>query len=396
MLIRHTFLKFLIISTALCHLSLSAKDLEFSGYARVIGGYLDEDNVDYKGYDDSLSFEPSSLIALQAEYKFSEKWSGTTQLIARADRSKDSGIEWLYLTYQATDNLQIKFGKLRAPFFSMSDYTDVGFAYPWINLPQQVYDNFLFRTFEGADLIYKFTNSNFEASIEAYIGQEDGDVNFSNTPTGFTARNLRGLIGKINKNNFELRLAHYEGNLSLNITEIHQFQRYLSNLNFGRSADSLSTKGVAKVEQIGIVYDNLDYFFRSEWVNIETDLDFIPEIQSYYVTAGFNYAPFTFHITFADSDGDSKTPVQEIPVGFDPNLDQLAQAYNSIFLDAAATDMQSWTLGARWDVLSNLALKVEYSAIEEDNGSNSFFDFDENTTFDGKSNLYLVGLEWVF
>ncbi|GAB2701662.1 hypothetical protein GCM10027170_35700 [Aliiglaciecola aliphaticivorans] len=393
---RPIILKFFILFLSISHLPLMANELNFSGYARVIAGYLDEENTDFKGYDDSISFEPSSLIALQAEYQFSDKWSATTQLIARADKDKDSGIEWLYLTYQATDNLQIKFGKLRAPFFSMSDYTDVGFAYPWINLPYQVYDNFLFRTFEGADLIYKFNTGNVELSIEAYIGQEDGDVEFNNNQTGFTARNLRGLIGKLNKNNFEFRIAHYQGNLGLNISEVTEFQQTLYNLNFVQSADSLDTKGVAKVQQIGIVYDNLDYFIRSEWVNIETDLDFIPKIQSYYVTGGFNYAHFTFHLTFADSKGEVKSPLQEIPIGYDPGLDQLAEAYNNIFLTSAATDMQSWTLGARWDVLSNLALKAEFTTIEEDNGSNSFFDTDENTTFDGKSNLYLVGLEWVF
>ena len=88
-------------------------------------------------------------------------WSVTAQGLFRSDSttvSGESGLEWLYLTYTPTTNLQIKIGKLRTPFFTMSDFSDVGFAYPWINPPQQVYDTYLFKTFNELFLSNVFEN----------------------------------------------------------------------------------------------------------------------------------------------------------------------------------------------------------------------------------------------
>ncbi|ATC80661.1 hypothetical protein PAGA_a0043 [Pseudoalteromonas agarivorans DSM 14585] len=47
-------------------------------------------------------------------------------------------------------------------------------------------------------------------------------------------------------------------------------------------------------------------------------------------------------------------------------------------------------------MLPNLALKAEVSALEGDEVSNSFFVIPEDVSFNRKTNLYLIGLDWVF
>ena len=384
---------------SLHHLPAKSDEFDFSGYARVIGGYLDEKDVEYRGYDDSLNISPSSLIGLQAEYQFNTNWSVTAQGLFRSDSttvSGESGLEWLYLTYTPTTNLQIKIGKLRTPFFTMSDFSDVGFAYPWINPPQQVYDTYLFKTFNGIDAIYKFGSDDFDISIEGYYGEESGSIGIGSFKTGFEVDNLVGVIGKLNIENIEFRASRYNGNIALDLKSINQLQDVLENFNFSQSAASLTTQGSAHADQFGVIYDNLDYFFRGEWVKIKTQLDIIPIIQSYYLTVGYNDAPFTYHLTFADSDVEINANQNEIPIGANVELDQLAQAYNSVFAESAPDSLKTWTLGIRWDVLPNLALKAEVSALEGDEVSNSFFVIPEDVSFNRKTNLYLIGLDWVF
>ena len=398
-LMRHKILYLLFISIMFSHSSAFSNDFEFSGYARVIGGYLDEKDVEYKGYEDSIKFSPSSLIGLQGEYQFNNNWSATAQVLLRSDNttaSDNSGLEWLYLTYTPTDNIQIKLGKLRTPFFTLSDFSDVGFAYPWINPPQQVYDTYLFKTFNGIDAVYKFGAESFDVTLEGYYGEESGEIGIGTLKTGFEVDNLLGFIGKINIENLEFRVSRYNGNIKLDIEEIKQLENVLNGLNFTRSANSVQTQGRAHAEQFGIVYDNLDYFFRGEWVRIKTDLGIVPIIQSYYLTAGVNYAPFTYHLTFADSEVDIRSPENEIPLGIDADLDRLAYGYNSIFEDSTPDSLKTWTIGVRWDVLPNLALKAEFSALEGNNVKDSFFVTPENSNFDKKANLYLIGLDWVF
>ena len=68
--------------------------VHFSGFARLVGGYLDAEDVHYAGYDDSLSFGQHSLLALQTDVDLTETLSFTTQLLAHASAAGKSGVEW--------------------------------------------------------------------------------------------------------------------------------------------------------------------------------------------------------------------------------------------------------------------------------------------------------------
>lgn len=120
--------------------------IHFSGFARLVGGYLDVDveDVHYQGYNDSISFGQHSLFALQTDVELTETLSFTTQLLAHTSATRDSGVEWAYLSWRPSRNWNFKAGKLRTPFYLHSDTLDVGFSYPWIIPPQQVYAPYLF------------------------------------------------------------------------------------------------------------------------------------------------------------------------------------------------------------------------------------------------------------
>ena len=56
--------------------------VQFSGFARLVGGYLDAGEVHYQGYNDTLSLGQHSLLALQTDVELTETLSFTTQLLA--------------------------------------------------------------------------------------------------------------------------------------------------------------------------------------------------------------------------------------------------------------------------------------------------------------------------
>ena len=71
----------LLLGSYTCFASAQAEDnLQFSGFARVVMGYLDDSNAEYAGYDDSISLGEQSLLGLQADYQFNETLSITGQL----------------------------------------------------------------------------------------------------------------------------------------------------------------------------------------------------------------------------------------------------------------------------------------------------------------------------
>lgn len=370
--------------------------VELSGFARFIGGYLDEKDASFKGYDDDFSLKPNSLFALQGVYTPIDEFSITAQAVARSGDDTDSGIEWFYLTYRPIESIQIKAGKLRTPFFALSDVLDVGYAYPWITPPQQVYNAYLFETFEGLDVIYSYENALFESSIEFYTGRHDGDIEVVGQQTDFSVRNLRGLIGKIQFDNIELRLARYGADIDLEEGPLADIKSILRLFNFQQSVESLRTKGEVDAYQISISYENLDYFARAELVDIETDLPLAPNVKSYYLTGGYHFSEFTAHLTYAIGKNKPGKPAQDIPLGVSPVLDGLNFAYNNIFGAVNQDSLKSWTLGLRWDFRTKMALKAEVTRLKANAGEDGFFTVIDDANFDRKANLYLVGLEWVF
>ncbi|WP_188149502.1 hypothetical protein [Teredinibacter waterburyi] len=384
-----------IILALLSSYTSALEDVKLSGFARLVGGHLDTKAAEFKGYDDGWSIQPSSLIGLQVDADINPEISLTAQLIGHADDNKDSGIEWLYVTWRPLDQLTIKAGQLRTPFFTLSEVRDIGFAYPWVAPPQQVYNGYLFDTYDGINLTWGYAGKGFDASLELWGGRYDGAYDDGFGDIEYSVSQLAGAIGRINYRNFEFRASRYRGEVDLKIPSLDQFAGILSQYGFSESAASLNTEGAVDVNQLGIVYDNLSYFVRAEWVDITPEMTMIPGLESGYLSAGYNFTPATLHLTFANSRPKISSPEQEIPLGVAPALDALNQQYTGIFATMLRDDLQSITLGCRWDVSASLALKAEWSILKGKAGSNSFYTLPADD-FDRKANLYLLGAEWNF
>jgi hypothetical protein len=385
----------LFSSTSLVH-AKTEDALQFSGFARVVLGYLDETNATYFGYDDGISLDQQSLIGLQADYQILDNLTVTGQFVGHSGRERDSGLEWLYLTYKPTRYIQLKLGKQRIPFFNYSDSLDVGFAYPWITLPQQVYNSIFFSTFDGILANYQWSGKKVGFDIEGYWGSFDDNINTDGTEVATKVNNLHGIITKINYDNWTFRASYHSGNTVIELTEFEEFSKVLNQLGFTQSAKSLNPNGKAEFYQISASYDNLDYFFRTEVTQINAQSSVVPNIDGYFVAAGYNYYPFLTYVSFAKNKTTYGEPTYEIPVGFDPQLDMLASGYQIIFNELPLFNSQSIALGTRWDFKPNLALKAEVTLIKANRNSNDNFIALDEAKFDKKAPLYQLALEWVF
>jgi hypothetical protein len=87
---------------------------------------------------DSWKIGPDSKLGLQGTATFNPQWSATAQVVARGAREGKVNLEWLYGSYNITDNLTLQFGQKRLPLFYFSESQDVGFTLPWVRLPPEV------------------------------------------------------------------------------------------------------------------------------------------------------------------------------------------------------------------------------------------------------------------
>lgn len=377
-------------------ISAENKDFEVSGFARLVAGIASGDPIPLHRYDNQLQLDQESLVAIQIDGRLTDKISATGQFLYHPADYRESGVEWAYLTYHHNQKLNFTLGKLRTPFFQYSDVIDVGLAYPWITPPGQVYREYMFSTFEGAKVSYNFADDQLAYNLEGYWGRFDDDLSINQEKAGATVDDLRGIVFNVVDDKFSYRVSYHTGFVELDIPLIDSLATTLSQLGFDNSAKSLSTLGAIEFIQAGVTYDSLRYFARMEFMKITGDSPLMPYSTGGYATVGYYFHPFTAHFSIASNNSDSASPINELPSGHTPQLDQLKFAYKDIIntFNNADIDTDSITLGIRWDWQANMALKLDFSVFESKPPAS--MNLSTTPSNNKKTNLIQVGIEWVF
>lgn len=374
-------------------------NLELSGFARGVVGYLDHNSRTFEGYTDEFSIVEQSLIAIQPTYSFNDQFSVTSQLIAHASDDRDSGIEWLYLSYQPTSAWHLRAGKLRTPFFIYSDSIDVGYTYHWVTAPVQIYNNYLFSTFNGASASYNHAGSDLGLNVEIYSGGFEGDLYLAGTRVDLKTKvsNLAGIVATINSNNLSLRLSYHTGQNETDIPFVDELKSALYQNNFTKSAQSLESTGNVYALQASLSYDRFSSFYKAEWVQTVTGFEIAPKVTGAYVMAGYIWKNWTVHATYSISEYSDIEPTTELPTSPTGNapLDQLSATYYQAFNAIPTGSLNSYTLGARWDFRLDMALKADISRFHEYRNPSGLYSIPNPQTKED-AYLYQVAWEWIF
>lgn len=367
----------------------------FSGFGQLVVGKLNTDKANYNDYDDSFSFKSESLLGLQFDYKFTEQLSLSSQVIAYSNSKSSSGISWLTLNYQPNKNVLVKIGKLKVPFFNYSDISNVGFSYPWITLPEQVYNDYMFDEVDGIFFRYDVPVSIFALNLEGYWGSKKGTYYIGDDLIEVDVDDLKGLIANISANNLSLRASVHQAHNNSGDRRILEFSNQLRQIGFSESAESLSLKGDVSFYQASINYDTLDYFIRSEWSKISPNKIAIPIVESSYLTIGYNHFPFTVSLTRSASNISYSGRASDIPLGVSQELDALSNIYNFTYDSLPKDTLDSTSLGLRWDWQTNIAIKTDVTWLKGQPNNRSFYTI-KDESFDRKSTLFQVAITWVF
>lgn len=157
-------------SSALQLVNELAGKVEVSGFVSIRGGQIDAENVTYLNtIDDKWTFSEESVAGLQVNTRVSDKVSVSLQLKA-GSQLDGVEMEWGYLEYTFAPDLKLRAGRLRVPGFMLSEYLDVGYAYPWVSVPIEVYGWLPFSRYEGLDLRYWTSVGDVDIRLTPYLG----------------------------------------------------------------------------------------------------------------------------------------------------------------------------------------------------------------------------------
>ncbi|NOZ54894.1 MAG: porin [Gammaproteobacteria bacterium] len=296
-------------------------------------------NSDYASglASDDISFSTrDSRFGIQLSADVASNIKLVSQLISNGGDADNFNLitDWAFIKYKTTERLDIHVGKFKLPFFLLSDYVSVGYAYPWVRPPQEVYAANPLTSLTGVNFLVNSSIGDQHLLIQFYYGSGQHDVFFParaidlNPDPGSLGKKkgdvvalnttyMAGATIGLRSDAFTVQLGHFETEIEVDEFAIEAAE--------------------GSVSSAGFVLDWKNYVVYSEYVLRDADSKIVTALadqEAWYVTLGYRFGKVLPYITYA-----------EIDVGKDENV--------------LAVQQKSAALGVRYELASNTALKFE-------------------------------------
>lgn len=275
-------------------------------------------------------------IGVQLSADFSPEVAAVIQVISeyQPDNTYRPVIEWANFKYAFSPNAYVRAGRIALPTFINSDSRKVGYSYPWIHPPVDLYRQLSITNSDGVDGTYRFDIGEVGNSIKAIYGS-----NSLRRPTSVSnSSGMWGLFDTVEYGPLMLRLG-YQERVSTSLS-----------LVTGLTGVPLRNSDLS----IGASYDPGNWFAVTEWMQRKGTA----KIGAMYVSAGLRVDALTPYVTYSQNSKGAFLP------GFPPPTAAAIRTNNRT--------QSTMSLGARWDFRENLDLKLQLDRVKLGDNSNGY------------------------
>jgi hypothetical protein len=104
---------------------------------------------------DELAYEYDTSYGVNLRTQLAERVAGVAQLTgAGRNGSYAVDVEWAFVEYTLSDDWRLRIGKMNLQTFILSDYIEVGYLYPWVRPPEEVYGFNPMRNYPGLEIMH--------------------------------------------------------------------------------------------------------------------------------------------------------------------------------------------------------------------------------------------------
>ncbi len=363
--------------------SVSA-EIKISGYGSLIAGrtlgtvddplnpgekrdeILTADFYDVGQYDNEFSFTPESILALQLSTEIGKDLTVTAQLVAKGVDDFEPEFDWFYLTYQATEELSFMAGRRNIPMYYFSEFSEVGYAYPWMRPPSNLYW-WQITQFNSVQATYEFPLGNYNNSVTFFHGNERSE---DNKEMEYYDRLYGG--NAVSVDELWTDITGFNWNLSGDIFDLRFV--YFQN---DRDRETLQPDGTISDYDpfsqtflgIGGKVDVGKFTFLFDWNLVSYDDEFKTEFPTYLISAVYNVGEFQPYFVYSKADHERTSG---------PNKTKDLEEHYMV------------GVGIRYNLFSKASIKVQFDEFVDEG--------DEETgwAYHGDSQTITVGMDFIF
>ncbi len=352
----------------------------FGGFASLGVVHSDNDYADFSsniltgegaGGTRSFSHIPDSRLGAQLGYRHDRKWSAVLQVGTehRFDGTYRTQVEWGNVKYQATPDLALRVGRIALPIFLAADYRKIGYAYPWVRTPSEVYGGVPITNSDGLDVAYRWRHAGVKHTTQAFWGRTD--IYLTET-TDVKARDMGGITHTAEIGSTTMRVSAFKANLNVNIFRdmFDAFRKFgPQGIAIAEKYDVINKRTFGYT--MGINYDPGNWFLMAEGGHMESP-SFFSSSNGAYVSTGVRTGDFTPYVAYAYTKGKQFKDEKGLSLaGLPPPYAYAASQLNGglkQLLDTVAIQ-SNVSVGMRWDFRPDMAFKVQYERVTPRKGS---------------------------
>ena len=307
----------------------------------------------------------------------------------------DASLEWAYLKYLPTSSLAFRVGRLRLPAYYYSESYNVGYSYPWVRLPIELYTQVPLTSYNGVDLTYHGVHDDYFYQVRGIYGESEGlykSVQEPDFEIGFSPS--WGVVFSGGTNAFQLSLNYIQGKMDSIATPYAPLIDALSQTPYASLAREIGFDGkVGRYYGLGFSYATGPLEFLGEWGKADADTA-MHNYDSWFLHAGYHTGDFTPYLVYSETNLASGDRIRQNPI---PAAGELAPLYEALEEIGRVGDFsqKTWSPGLRYDFRENMALKIQYDHTDMASASSGFA-LPRSSHGDGALDIFSVAVHFVF
>jgi len=337
--------------------SQAAEALSIHGFvnAGVSSSNTDDIAVVSGGIGDEMNYQAHQSFGMQIGYQLDEKTDVVAQMLGRAYQDNmNVRMNWAYIGRSlvqdkgAMSDLKLRVGRAPADIYMISEYYDVGYAYPWVVPPREAYDLLGGVPYDGIDLTASFSlPSDWNMQLKGFIGEVNVDPRAGKTDR-IDLKKIRGVNVIVERDAWRLRAGYGQAIVKYEICcgDVTGFETITGGYNALEAGYEELVAGIQSIDPsftpsytatpitdtddnlagsfsgVGFSYDNGDWLVMGEYMFQKWDT-FNPDMDLAYVTVGKRFGEWMPYVTAAQAkvaDDDDATELADKIADMKANL----------------------------------------------------------------------------
>lgn len=325
-----------------------------------------------------------SRFGLQLGARLTDSLDAVVQGVSRYnyEGQYDPEVTWAFLRYAPDPAVTIRVGRVALDTYMLADSRDVGYSYVWVRPPVDYYGTRHLSHIDGADIVLRRPLGDGLLWGKLYAGRADEKVNSDIEGIVLDAAGSKVYGGHINYEIGRWRWQLAAGEIDYQLeapVEYWQGLRLIERFNplLAEAYREVIEPVTIQMSSVGAAYDRGPLQVQAMLGQLNRPGD-LTDLTSAFVTLSYRLEPVTPYVTLS---GSRTRGIAYRDVGLP-------------FEGKAGLTQQTLSLGARYDVAPNIALKGQVGFVNVDQVGLAWRqvdpDWDKNTT------VLSLALDFVF